>query len=167
MRPSDHSSGALLSAVFADAVDLEGVASGLVMIFAPDLLFELVYLRREKFDGAAALGADHMMMAAPVVLVLVTGNAIMKGNFTCQSAFGQQLQRAINGGVADLGIALAHKLKELFGGEVLAGLKEGEQDGITLPGMLQSYFFQMFVEDLLRLPQRFAGDGRVIVNSSL
>ena len=96
------------------------------MVLAPDFLLQAVNLRGEEFDRAAALGADHVMMAAAVVLVLVARDPVVKGNLTSQSAFGQQLQRSINGRKPNTWIALPHQLMELFGGKMLMGLQEGE-----------------------------------------
>jgi hypothetical protein len=79
----------LLAAVFADSIDLKGVTSSEVVVFAANLLFEAAYFLRKEFDGTAAAGADHVVMAAAVVLVLVAGNAVMEGDFAGQSAFGQ------------------------------------------------------------------------------
>ena len=41
---------ASLAAVLAETVDLEGVASGIEVIFAADLFLQLAYLRREELD---------------------------------------------------------------------------------------------------------------------
>lgn len=38
------------AAVFTDAVNLKGMAGGLVVVLAADLLLELVNLRREELD---------------------------------------------------------------------------------------------------------------------
>jgi hypothetical protein len=43
-------------------------------------------------------------MAAPIVLVLVSGDTVVEGDFTGQSALGEQLESAIDGGVADAGV---------------------------------------------------------------
>ena len=41
----DDAAGRFLATVFTDAIDLEGVAAGLVVVLAADLLFQLVDLR--------------------------------------------------------------------------------------------------------------------------
>ena len=85
---------ALLAAVFADAIDLEGVARGEVVVSASDLLLELADFLRKEFDGAAAFGADHVVMAAAVVLMLVAGNAVVEGDLTGESALGEKISSA-------------------------------------------------------------------------
>jgi hypothetical protein len=59
------------------------------MIFAADLLLQLADFRRKKLNRTAAIGANHVVMAATVVLMLVAGDAIMESNFAGQSAFSQ------------------------------------------------------------------------------
>src|SRR6266496_977127 len=80
---------ALLSALFADTVNLKGVAGGHEAMLAADLVLELANFGREKFHRGATLGAHHVVMAAPVVLMLVAGDAVVKCNFAGQAATGQ------------------------------------------------------------------------------
>jgi hypothetical protein len=72
--------GALFATVLADAVDLEGMPRGLIVMLSPDLLFQLVYLRRKELYRTPTFSADHVMVTAAIVLVLEAGNTIMKGN---------------------------------------------------------------------------------------
>ncbi len=58
-----------IAAFFANAVDLKSVAGGNIAVLASDLLLQLSDLLREKFDGSAALGTNHVVMTAAVVLV--------------------------------------------------------------------------------------------------
>lgn len=163
----NHSSPVVFPAFFANTVDLEGMASGLVMVFAADFLLQAVHFRRKEFDGSAAVGADHVVMAAAVVLVFVASNPVVEGDFTGQSALGQQLQRAIYRGKADSGIAFAHQLVQLFGGEMFVGLKEGKQNSVALLGLFESNFLQVLMKTVLRLAQRFARDGNGIIDAFL
>ena len=78
----------LFAAIFADTVDLESVAGGEVVILLADLLFQLTNLLRKKFHRTAAFRANHVMVAAPVVLMFVASDAIMKGHFTGKTALG-------------------------------------------------------------------------------
>jgi len=96
----------LLSARFANAVDLESVAGSNVPVLASDLLLDFADFLREKFDRSAALGTHHMVMTAAVVLVFVTRDAIVKGDFAGQAATRQKLQRAVDGGEADARVCL-------------------------------------------------------------
>ncbi len=60
----------------------------------------------------AAFRAHHVMVAAAVVLVLVASDPVMKSDFAGQAALGQQLERAINCGKADLGVLFLHQAVE-------------------------------------------------------
>ena len=93
------------------------------------------------------------MVASTIVLVLEARDAIMKGDFAGQATLGEQLQSPIDGRKTDLGIPFSYKLIQLVGGEVFACLEEGEQDRVTLLGVLEADFLQMAMEDLLRVAQ--------------
>ena len=132
----------LFAAVFADSVNLKGVAGREVVVLAADFLLELADFLGKEFDGAATVGADHVVMAAAVVLVLVAGDAVMEGDFAGQAALRQQLQRAVDGGVADAGVFFLHQAVEFVGGKMVAGFEEGMQDGVALRGLLQPDSFR-------------------------
>ena len=96
----------LLAAWFANPVDLERVAGGDVTVLVSDFPFDLSDFFGKELHRCAALGADHVVMAAPVVLVLVTRDAVVKGDDTGQSAAGKKLQRAVDSGDADARVGL-------------------------------------------------------------
>src|SRR5262249_24258934 len=112
--------------------------------------------RRKELDGSAAVGADHVMVVTPVKLVLIARHTIRKRNGAGQPALRQQLQRAIDGGKADLRILFSHQAKKLVGGEMITGLQEGAQDGVALVGMLQADTLEMAVKNFLRFTHRLA-----------
>jgi hypothetical protein len=162
-----HDASAALAAIFTGSIDLKRVAGGLVMVLAADLLLESIDLRREELDGASALGAHHVMMTAAVVLMLVAGDAIVKGHFAGQSAFGKELQRAIHSRETNARIALANKLVKLFRREVLVGFKKREQDGVALFRPLEADPLQMLMKTLLRLAQGLPRNRSLIINPLL
>jgi len=106
-------------------------------------------------------------MTATVVLVLVTGNAVVKSDFAGQAALSQQLQRAVDGGVADAGIFFLHQAMEFVGGKMVAGFEEGVQNGIALRGLFQANIFEMAVKDILGFTDHLAGYGRLIIDALL
>ena len=75
-------------------------------------------------------------MAAPVVLVLVAGDAVVEGDFAGQAALRQQFQRAVDGGVSDAGIIFLHQAVQFVGGEMVAGFEERAQNRVALGGLL-------------------------------
>src|ERR1700730_12623838 len=139
----------LLAAVFANPVNLKRVASREIAIFAADVLLQVIHLLREKLDRAAALGADHVVMAATVILMLVAGNAVVESDLAGESAFGQQLQSAVDRGISDALIFLLHQAMKLVGREMIAGLEKGPKDGVTLCGLLQSHSLEVAVQNFL------------------
>jgi hypothetical protein len=157
----------LLAALFADPVDLKGVTGGEIVIFAADLLLELANFLREKFDRAAAIRANHVVMAAAIVLVLVTGNAVVKGDFAGQATLCQQFQGAVDRGVADAGIFFLDEAVEFVGGKMIAGFQERAQDRVALLRLLEADALQMLVKYFLGLADHLAGQGRLIIDALL
>src|SRR5579871_6673293 len=78
----------LLAAILADPINLKCVPGGQVMVFTADFLLELPDFLREKLHRTAALGANHVVMAAAIVLVLVTGDAVMERDLARQATLG-------------------------------------------------------------------------------
>jgi len=157
----------LLAAVFANSINLKRVAGGEVVISTADLLLELTDFLGKELDGTATAGADHVVMAAAVVLVLVAGDAIVEGDFTGQAALGEQLQGAIDSGVADAGILFLHEAVELVGGKMVAGFKKSAQNGVALGGLLEADALEMAVKDVLGFADHLAGDGGLIIDALL
>jgi len=116
----------------ANSVDLKGVSGGQVSVFTANLALDAFHLAGEEFNRAAALGANHVMVVAAVVLVLVAGDAVIESNFACQAAVGEKLERAVDGSEADTLVFFAHETKKLVRREVFAGVEESSQDGVAL-----------------------------------
>ena len=157
--------GKLLLALFAKAINLEGVPRGSVAMLAANFFFHPLDLRGEELHRTAALGADHVVMAAPVVLVLIARHAIMKCDLAGQSALGQQLQCAIDRGKSNARVGALHKVVQILGGKMVVRFQEGAQNDVTLPGMLQADALQVSVEDGLGLAQRFVRELDMVVNA--
>jgi predicted cupin superfamily sugar epimerase len=173
-EPSPHVPARLLvsgrlpfAAVFTNAIDLKGVTSCRVAVSAANFLLQLLHFAGKKFDGATAFRADHMVMTAPVVLMLVTGNAVVEGDFAGQAALGQQLECAVDGGVADASIFLLDEAMKFVGREVVAGFEKRAQNRVALRRLLQSDAFEVLVENLLGLAHHLARDGGLVVDSFL
>ena len=108
-----------------------------------------------------------MVMAAPVVLVLVTGNAVVKSHLAGQSAFRQQFERAVNRGIPDLRIFFLDQAVQFVGGEVLARIQKGPQDRVALFRMLQPDPLQMLVQNALRFLHHLPRDRGLVINTVL
>src|ERR1035437_9862001 len=82
----------LLLAPLAYTVDLESVARRQVLVLAANFLLNAFDIARKELHRAAAFGANHVMMVAAIVLLFITGHAVIESNFAGQPALGQQLQ---------------------------------------------------------------------------
>jgi hypothetical protein len=158
---------AFLPAIFADAVNLKRMSRGHVVMLSPYRLFKLAYFGRKKLYGSSALGAHHVMVAAAIVLVLVSRNAVMKRDFACQSAVGEQLQSAVDGRESDMRVFLFDQLGEFVSREMFASFKECPENRAALLRLLESHTPQMAQENSLGLAHIFRRDTQLIVNSLL
>src|SRR5690348_51787 len=106
-------------------------------------------------------------MIAAVELVLIARHAVRKRNGAGQSAFRQQLERAVNRGESDLGVFLADEAEKFVGREMVARFKKSAQDGIALVSMLQPDALQVLIKDFLGFAHGLARWRRMIVNPCL
>lgn len=143
------------------------MAGGEVVVCAADLLFELTYFLRKEFYGAAAFGADHVVMTAAIVLMFVAGDAVVEGNDARKTALGKQFERAVDRGVTDAGVFLLNEAVQFVGGEVIAGLQEGAENRVALASLFQADILEMAMEDVLSFANHLAGDGGLIVDTFL
>jgi hypothetical protein len=81
----------LLAAGFAGAVDLKTVLGCHVMKFLSNTTFYLLNLGGEKLDRIAARCADHVVMVAPIHVMLKPGYAVAKLNFCRQTTLNKNL----------------------------------------------------------------------------
>jgi len=137
------------------------------VVFASDFMFELANFRREELHRAATNRAYHVVVAAAIVLMFVTRDAVVESNLAGKSAFGEELQSAVNGGETDLGIFLAHQAEELVRGKMLASFQKGVQDRVALGGVFQANPFEVLVKDLLGLANHLSRDAGLVVNALL
>src|ERR1017187_9800746 len=68
----------LLLTALAYAVNLEGVARRQVLVLAANFLLNAFDIARKKLHRAAAFGADHVVMVAAIVLLFITGHAVIE-----------------------------------------------------------------------------------------
>jgi hypothetical protein len=157
----------LLATVFADSVNLKCVSRSEVVILAADLLLEFADFLREKFHGTAALGADHVVMAATVVLVLVAGDAVVKGDFAGQATLGEKFQRAVDRGIADASILFLDQAVEFVGGEVVASFEKRAENCVALASLLQANILQVAMKYVLGLADHLPREGGLIIDAFL
>lgn len=137
------------------------------MVFPANRLLKLVDFGGKKFYRTAASGADHVVMAAPIVLMLIASDAVVECDFAGQSALGEQFESAIDRSHADPGIALTHELVKLFDGEMFMSFEKSEEDSVALLGPFQADTFQMLLKTILGLPQPLLRDRDGIIDAFL
>jgi hypothetical protein len=89
LRESTLVSLALTTARLADTVDLEGMPRRRETMPSAHVLFDALDFGREELHRASTFGAYHVVMAAPVVLMLVARHAVMKFDCARKSTFGE------------------------------------------------------------------------------
>jgi hypothetical protein len=157
----------LAAASLANPINLKRVPRGEVVILQADFLLEMADGLRKKLDGVAATRTYHVVMAAPVVLMLVAGDAVVKGNLARQAAFGQQFQRAIDRRIANAGVFFLHQSMEFIGRKMVASLQKRAQNRIPLRGLLKADLFQMPVQNFLGFARHLARNGRLVIDAIL
>jgi len=134
---------------------------------AANFLLQQFHFARKKLDGTAALGTNHVVMAAPVVLVFVACDAVVKGHFAGQSTFGQQLQGAVDRGVADSSVFFLHQPVQFIRRKMVARIEKRAQNRVPLRCLLQANPLEMTMENVLRLVHHLARDGGLVIDALL
>ena len=93
-----------------------------ITVLASNFLLDLSYLLGEKLDRRAALRANHVVMTAPVVLMFIARNAVVKRNFAGQSATRQKLQRPVDRGYADARVVFLDQPVQFVDRKMFPGL---------------------------------------------
>jgi len=156
-----------IAAFFANAVNLKGVACRNVMMLAADFLFDLSDFLGEKLDRRTAFGADHVVMIAAVVLMLVAGDAVVEGDLAGQSASGEKFQSSVDGGETDARIGLLDQAMQFVDGEVFAGFEERSENGVALSSLFEADATKMLQKNSFCFAHIFARDRRLIVDTLL
>ena len=120
----------------ADTEQVEFVRGDLETVFLRDFLLKFFNQRVVKFDDFAALGADHVVMMAVHVLVLVTFLSVAKVQFCRQPALGEKGEGAINGRKSYPGLVCCYQVIEFFGTDVLFTFQKNIQNRPPLTGDL-------------------------------
>ena len=127
-----------------------------------DLVLDALDLRAGELEDLAARLADEMVVVLPLVFALEARLAL-QDELLGQPRRLQELERAVDGGAADVGAALLHELEEVVHGEVALGAQEGVEDHFALLAALQAVLDQIGGENLLFLAADvgFHGKGRL------
>lgn len=103
---------------------------------------------RKELDHLSALGADHMVVMIVIVMVFVICLVVAEPNLPGQPGFGQELQRPVNGRVADGRVLFLHQPVQVLACEVLFGAEEDIHDQVPLRRPPQTCLLDVCQEDL-------------------
>src|SRR5262245_65658348 len=135
------------AAIRADAVQLEPVAGEHESQKARDaLLLRLERFAVELHDLAAALADDVIVVLGALLARLVARLAVVEAPLGGEPGFLEQLEGAVDGGVADAGVHLLHRGVELFDRTMPAFGEEHARDVVPLRRGLEAAFLQGFFE---------------------
>ena len=135
--------------VRANANDAQQVLRNFKPVLCGHRILQRFEFRREKLDDLAALGTDHVIVMLMFVIMFVVRTSIAEAHFTGESGFSQNLERAIDGSLADGGVFLLHESIKVFIREVFFGAQKNIQDEVTLRRALQPVLLNVFKKDFL------------------
>ena len=92
-------------------------------------------LCRFEFKDLAATSADQMIVV--LVFDLVTGYTVVEVTLLGETRVHKELERPVDGGVADMGIAQANSLVEILAGDMPPGFEKSVEDRLPLFRMLE------------------------------
>src|SRR5215510_6778167 len=136
----------------ANAPDAQAVARRSKMMLRGDLVLLVLDLLAVEFYQPAAFGADQMVVMLVIVKMLVARVRVAQSLFARQPAFGQKLERAVNGREAHRRVFDFDNVVEVFGAEMAFGLEKDFEYKLTLcrlfksgaPEMLEEYLFFLY-----------------------
>ena len=147
LRRSLRSSGLFLQAGCAGAEDLKGVPGRLKPELLTYSVFDLFEFRYKELDRIAAGGANHMMVRSTVQAKLIARDPVVKIDLIGKAALCEELERAIDGRIADAGIALPHQPMQLLGAEMLTRGEKDVEDAVAFGTLLKAFLAEMRSKD--------------------
>ncbi len=133
----------LAFAIAADPPKPETVMRRAKAEFLSHLVLQHLDLCREKFDHAAAFGADHVVVMLVIIMMLVIGLVITEPDLTREPSLGQQTQRAIDRRKAHRGVFFLDESIKILAGEMLFGPQKCIKYQVTLARAAQSQTLEM------------------------
>jgi hypothetical protein len=91
-----------------------------------------------------------------LVVVLVARAAVAEAHLAGQSGLDEELERAVDGRVADSRVFLLDEVIEVFAGEVLLGAQEDFEDEVALRRALEARVLDVPVKDVFLFGEFFS-----------
>ena len=111
----------------------------------------------EEFDGLAAIGADQVVVMRVLVVVLVARAPVAEAHGARQSRIGQNLERAIDGGLTDFGVFFLDQPVEVFARQMFFGAEEDIEDEIALRRALETRALDVAMKNFLLFSHNLRG----------
>jgi hypothetical protein len=106
-----------------------------------------------------------MMVRSAIQAVFITRDPVLKIDLDSEPAVSEQLQRAIDSCVPDIGIFHPHKPMEIIGAEVLAGFKENLDDQISPGTLLQALLAKVTAQNPFSDLKQILGSCGFVINA--
>jgi len=140
---------ALFLALRADTDDPQQMLRDFEVMLRGHRVLNGFELGREELDDAAALRTDHVIVMLMFVIVFVVRASVAEAHLAREAGLSEQLERAIDGRLADGRVFFFDELVEVFVREVFFGTQKNIQNQVTLRRSLQPLFLDVFKEDFL------------------
>jgi len=101
---------------------------------------------RELHDRSAFHADEVVVMAVPVGM-LVLSRSVVRTGAPREARFGEELDGAKHGRLADARVDAPYRCNELVGGDVALGIQEGAEDRFTGLGHLQAALAKVALEN--------------------
>src|SRR6266516_1807340 len=136
-----------LAALGADAVELHPVAPHHEAEEATDAVLEALQLLARELDDLAATLADDVVVVLALALDRLEARlTVVEVALGSEPDLLEQLERAVDGGVADAWVHLLDRRVELLDGEVPRGAEEHARDVVPLGGRFETPLAQRLLE---------------------
>src|SRR5262245_61080396 len=112
-----------------------------------------------KFDGSAALHADHVIVMLVIEKVLVAGDPVRKIDLACEAAVEEDLHRSVDGGITHAWILLANRAVNVFNAAMSFVIQESVQNKLAMRRKFQPSPLQVLHKNLQLWSQNFHGVG--------
>ena len=101
-------------ALGADTDHAQQMLSDFEAVLGSHRVLERFELSRKELNDLAALGADHVVVMLMFVVMFVVRAAVAEADFAREPGFGQELERAIDGRLADGRVFSLHQPVKIF-----------------------------------------------------
>ena len=119
-----------------------------------DVVLQRLDARLLELDDLPAVDADEVIVVRGIVSKFVSREPVAKVALVGHSAFREQFERAVNGGVPHARILSAHLSEQLFDAHVVVHREERLDDDVALIGRTQTALAHISREQCAKMVKR-------------